>query len=137
MSISKDLYRRLPYCIRKQLTRSQSFFLIVTIFLLAFVFVFYEAIFIGAQRDDPFDEKSIFQKDVSIIYFLSNVNSHMLFKNTHKNVTLKKPTIPAGFFCRFLFVPSLLRVCIFCLLKPCIRGLGHGTSYQVFCRTYA
>ena len=59
MSWSKSLYRRLPYFIRRHLSRSQSFGLIVTIVVLASLFLFYETLFgLSKTADDLYQERS-------------------------------------------------------------------------------
>jgi hypothetical protein len=74
MSMAKTLYRRLPYFIRSRLSRNQSFCLVITIAAAVFVFIFFEAIFIGVRPEEKYPERDVF--DALVIpatLFIENV----------------------------------------------------------------
>ena len=68
MSMSKNLYRRLPYFVRRHLSRSQSFCLVIVVVLFVSVFIFYETILgFAKSADDIYQERSaVIRETVSI-----------------------------------------------------------------------
>jgi hypothetical protein len=66
MSLSKNLYRRMPYFIRKHLSRNQSFFVAVTVVVVILTFVFYEAVFGVIKTADDIYQESVAAKQLVI-----------------------------------------------------------------------